>query len=152
MARIIEFSKRRSKGVKSAGTPIHTDPASTAPLDGALTARIAATKRRLLLGGMLQPVEWIIPGERDDRGRRTYTYSTIDAYIEDNPALVRGRIDTDRADETVLKILDPLSITDEHLFRWGFDPPHTYKVKKVDGLIQDEETGIRYASIVTVIQ
>ena len=36
-------------------------------LDDALTARIAATKRRLLEGGLLQEVEWgVQSGERDD--------------------------------------------------------------------------------------
>ena len=58
---------------------------------------------------------------------------------------------TDRADNTVLTILDPLAITDEHSFRWG-DPPHTYSVKAVDGIVADEDTGTRYASEVTVIR
>ena len=40
----------------------------------ALTARIAAAKRRLLAGGMLQEVEWGIPGVPDMRGRRIFTY------------------------------------------------------------------------------
>ena len=45
-------------------------------LANALTSRIAATKRRLLAGGVLQEVEWGVPtGERDERGRQTYTYS-----------------------------------------------------------------------------
>ena len=121
-------------------------------LDDALTARIAAGKRRLLEGGLLQEVEWGVPtGERDIRGRVTITYSTLDALIEQRPALDRGTLDTDRADNTVLTILDPLAITDEHLFRWG-DPPHTYRVKAIDGLLQDEELGTRYASEVIVIR
>ena len=50
-------------------------------------------------------------------------------------------------------ILDPVAITDEHLFRWGDDPPHTYKIKAIDGLLQDEETGTRYfISEVTVVR
>ena len=87
---------------------------------------IAATKRKLLTGGLLQPVEWGVPtGERDERGRTMYAWADLDALIEDRPALDRSTIDTDRADNTVLTILDPVAITDEHLFRWG-DPPHTY--------------------------
>ena len=121
-------------------------------LDDALTARIAATKRRLLDGGLLQEVEWgVQSGERDERGRVTITYTPLDALIEQRPALDRGTLDTDRADNTVLSIFDPLAITDEHLFRWG-DPPHTYSVKAVDGIVADEETGTRYASEVTVIR
>ena len=120
--------------------------------DSAITARIAAAKQRLLEGGLLQPVGWGVPtGERDERGRITYTYTNLDALIEDRPALDRSTIDTDRADNTVLTVLDPLAITDEHLFRYG-DPPHTYSVKAIDGLLQDEETGVRYASEVTVIR
>ena len=121
-------------------------------LANAITARIASEKRRLLAGGMLQEVEWGIPtGERDVRGRQTITYSMLDALIEDKPALDRSTIDTDRADNTVLTILEPLAITDEHLFRWG-DPPHVYKIKAVEGLLQNEETGVRFASEVTVLR
>ena len=69
-------------------------------LDEALTARIAAAKRRLKVGGVLQPVERGIPGERDERGRRTFTYTMLEAFIEDRPALDRGPLDTDRADNT----------------------------------------------------
>ena len=121
-------------------------------LANALTARIAATKRRLLAGGMLQEVEWGVPtGERDVRGRQTITYSTIDALIEQRPALDRSTIDTDRADDTILTILDPVALTDDHLFRWG-EPPHTYSVKQIDGIVQDEETGTRFSSEVVVIR
>ena len=120
--------------------------------DAALTVRIAATKRRLLEGGLLQEIEWGVPvGERDERGRITYAYSDLDALIEQRPALDRGTLSTDRADDTVLIILDPVAIHDAHLFRWG-DPPHTYKIKAIDGLIQDEESGTRYSSEVTVIR
>ena len=116
-------------------------------LDEALTARIAGAKRRLLEGGLLQLVSWGVPvGERDERGRITYSYSDLDALIEERPALDRSTIDTDRADNTVLVILDPLAITDEHLFRWG-DPPHTYSVKAVDGIAAGRgNRNVRYAS------
>ena len=121
-------------------------------LDEALTARISAAKVRLLDGGLLQLVSWGVPvGERDERGRTTYAYSDLDAFIEQRPALDRGAFSTDRADNTVLHILDPVAITEEHLFRWG-EPAHVYKVKQVDGLISDEELGTRYASEVTVIR
>ena len=120
-------------------------------LDDVLTARIAATKRRLLAGGLLQEILWGVPGARDEQGRRTFTYTPLDALIEDRPALDRSTIDTDRADNTVLTILEPLAITDEHLFRWG-DPPHVYKIKAVEGLLQNEETGVRFASEVTVLR
>ena len=120
-------------------------------LDDALTAKIAATKRRLLAGGVLQPVEWGVPGEPDIRGRRIFTYSMLDALIEQRPALDRSTIDTDRADNTVLIILDPVAISDSHTFRWG-DPPHVYKIKAVEGLLQNGETGVRFASEITVIR
>ena len=125
--------------------------------DAAIAARIEAAKSRLLEGGLLQEIEWgvvvpiVLPDLPDPRGRKTYAYTTLDALIEARPALDRSTIDTDRADNTVLVILDPLAITDEHLFRWG-DPPHTYQIKAIDGLIQDEETGVRYASEVIVIR
>ena len=121
-------------------------------LDDALTARIAAAKRRLLDGGLLQLVSWGVPvGERDERGRITYAYSDLDAFIEERPALDPGRVSTERADNTVLYVFDPVAITDEHLFRWG-EPVHVYKVKAIDGLLSDEETGTRYASEVVLIR
>ena len=121
-------------------------------LDAALTARIAATKQRLLDGGVLQEIEWGTPtGEPDVRGRVTFTYTPLDALIEQRPALDRGTLDTDRADNTVVVILEPVSISTEHLFRWG-DPLHVYSIKAVDGIVQDEETGTRYASEVIVIR
>ena len=119
--------------------------------DAALTARIAAAKTRLLAGGLLQEVEWGIPDERDERGRRIFTYSMLDAFIEDRPALDRSTISTERADNTVLVVLDPVAITDEHLFRFG-DPPRVYQIKAIDGIVQDEDTGVRFASEVTVIR
>ena len=36
------------------------------------------------------------------------------------------------------------------MFRWG-DPPHVYSIKAIDGLLQDEETGTRYASEVLTV-
>ena len=75
----------------------------------------------------------------------------IDALIEQRPGLDRSTIDTDRADNTVLTILDPVAITDEHLFRWG-DPPHVYSVKSIDGVVQNESTGVRFSSEVVVIR
>ena len=50
----------------------------------------------------------------------------LDALIEDRPALYRSTIDADRADNTVLTILDPVAISDSHTFRWG-EPPHVYE-------------------------
>ena len=121
----------------------------------AITARVAATKTRLLMGGMLREVSWGIPDPPRDppdvRGRRTFTYSMLDSLIQERPSLDRDRLSTDRADATVLTILEPVAITDEHLFKWG-DPPHTYSVKKIDGVIEDEETGTRFFSEVTVIR
>ena len=59
--------------------------------------------------------------------------------------------DTERDDNTTLTFLEPLAIKDSDTFRWGV-PPHTYKVKKIDGVVQDAETGVRFASEVTVIR
>ena len=119
-------------------------------LADALTRTIAANKRRLLAGGVLQEVAWRRrTGEPDVRGRQSVSTTLIDAFIEQRPALDRDRIHTDRADDTVLTILDPLAITDTDTFRWG---DHTYSVSKVSGLIADEETGVRYSSEVTVIR
>ena len=115
-----------------------------------LTRTIAQTKRGFLKGGVLQPVEWLRKiGEKDVRGRQAVSTTLIDAFIEQRPALDRDRIGTDRADNTVLTILDPVAITDEDLFRWG---EHTYSVKKVSGLIKDEESGVRFSSEVTVVR
>ena len=119
-------------------------------LDTTLTRSIAQTKRTLLAGGLLQPIEWRRrTGEPDVRGRYAVTTTLIDALIEEHPELNRDRIDTDREDDTVLTILDPVAITDTDTFRWG---EHIYKVKKIDGVIKDETTGTRYASEVTVIR
>ena len=94
-------------------------------IDEAITARIAATKRHLLEGGVLQPVEWgvVVPQDPPDpRGRKVYAYSPLNALIADRSALDRGALSTERSDDTVLIIFDPLAVTDEDLFRWG-DPP-----------------------------
>ena len=117
----------------------------------ALTARIAAAKRRLLAGGMLQPVEWGIPGEPDVRGRRTFTYTSLDALIEQRPALDRSTFTTERVDSTVVVIFDAVAILTEHTFRWG-DPLRIYSIKAVDGVIQDEEDGTRFFSEVVVLR
>ena len=116
----------------------------------AITARVASTKRRLLAGGMLREVEWLRKtGPIDVRGRQAVSTTLIDAFIEQRPALDRDRIGTDRADDTVLTILEPLAIIDSDTFRWG---DNTYSVKKVSGLIKDETTGVRFSSEVTVIR
>ena len=125
--------------------------ADLGPIGNAIRARIAVTKKRLLDGGVLRPIEWGIPGEPDVRGKRTFTYTMLDALIEQRPALDRGTLSTDRADNTVLVILDPLSITDEHIFRFG-EPIHVYRIKAVDGIVQDAASGIRFASEVVVIR
>ena len=89
-------------------------------------------------------------GERDERGRRAVSVSLLDVLIEQRPALERSSgLVTDRADNTVLTILDPVAITDSDTFRWG---DHIYKVSKIDGIVQDEDTGVRFSSEVTVIR
>ena len=119
-------------------------------LDATLTRGIALARRTLKRGGLLKPVEWLRrTGEKDERGRQAVTVTMIDALIENKPALDRSTIDTDRKDNTVLTILQPLAITDADTFRWG---GHTYKVSKIDGVVQDAETGIQFASEVTVIR
>ena len=115
-----------------------------------LTRTIATTKRGLLKGGALRSIEWRRKtGPIDVRGRQGVSKTLIDALIEQRPALDRGRFSTERSDDTVLTILDPLAIIDTDTFRWG---DHTYSIKKIDGLIKDETTGTRYASEVTVIR
>ena len=131
--------RKRSVGHRTQtarSTPVPVD-AERGRVADAITTRIAATKRRLLEGGLLQEIEWGIPGEPDVRGRRTFTYTDIDAVIEQRPALDRGSgFTTDRSDNTVLTILDPVAITDDHTFRFG-DPVHVYQIKAVDGIVQD---------------
>ena len=119
-------------------------------LADAITRTIAATKRRLLAGGALREIEWLRKrGPIDVRGRQGVSTTLIDALIEQRPVLDRDRIATDRADNTVLTILEPVAIIDTDTFRWG---DHTYSVSKIDGVIKDETTGTRYASVVTVIR
>ena len=70
--------------------------------------------------GCLREVEWRRrTGEPDVRGRYAVTTTLIDALIEQRPAVDRKRIDTDRADDTVLIVLDQVAITDEHSFPMG---------------------------------
>ena len=159
------MSRLTDERTRPVAHPIQTAKSSPAlPVDAkrrrfadAITARIAATKRRLLAGGVLQEISWgvvvpvVLPDLPDPRGRKTYAYTTLHAFIEQRPALDRGRLDTDRADNTVLVIFDPVAILTEHQFRWG-DPPHVYKIKAVEGLLKNAETGTRYASEVTVIR
>ena len=84
------------------------------------------------------------------RGRQAVSISLLDALIEQRPGLNRvSGITTEQTDDTVLTILDPVAITDEHTFRWG---GHTYKVSKIDGVVQSESTGVRFSSEVTVIR
>ena len=118
-----------------------------------LTRAIAAKKRALLNGGLLQEVEHGYPvGEPDIRGRRTYEFETLDAFIEQRPALDRGSgFTTDRNDDTTLTILDPVAIFDDNIFKFG-DPEHVYKVKKIDGVVANEETGVRFSSEVIVVR
>ena len=52
---------------------------------------------------------------------------------------------------TVLVVLDPLAIKTEHTFRWG-NPPHVYSIQSVDGIVQDETTGVRFSSEIVVIR
>ena len=121
-------------------------------LADSLTSGIASIKSTLKNGGLLRPVEWLRrTGDKDERGRQAVTTTMLDALIEDKPALDRSTIDTDRSDNTVLTILDPVAITDADTFRWG-SPAHTYKVAKIDGIVKNEGTGVRFSSEVTVIR
>ena len=100
----------------------------TGPLAVALTNGIAILKSTLLAGGLLRSIQWRRrTGERDVRGRQAVTTTLIDALIEQRPELNRDRIDTDREDDTVLTILDPVAITDSDTFLWG---DHVYKVEE----------------------
>ena len=84
--------------------------------------------------------------------KRLRIFTALDAFIEQRPALDRGSgFTTDRSDNTVLVVLDPVAIFDDHLFRFG-DPAHTFSVKAIDGVVQDETTGVRFSSEVTVIR
>ncbi len=122
----------------------------TGPIATSLDAGIAQMKRTLLAGGLLRSIEWHQrTGDKDERGRQAVSVSLLDALIEQRPALDRSTIDTDRTDNTLLIILDPVAITDEDTFRWG---DHVYKVSKIDGVVKNEGTGVRFSSEVTVIR
>ena len=122
----------------------------TGPIAVALTSGVATLKSTLLAGGLLRSIEWMRKtGPIDVRGRQGVTTTLIDALIEQRPGLERDRIDTEHADDTVLTILDPVAITDSDTFRWG---DHRYSVKKIDGVIKNESTGVRFSSEVTVIR
>ena len=121
-------------------------------LADSLTSGISTIKTTLKTGGLLRPVEWLKrTGDKDVRGRQAVSSQMLDALIEQRPGLDRSTIDTDRQDNTVLIILDPVAITDADTFRWG-NPSHTYKVKKIDGVVKNESTGVRFSSEVTVIR
>ena len=115
-----------------------------------LTRGIATAKRTT--AQFLQPVEWHRrTGEKNVRGRQATTPTMLDVLIEQRPALRRSSTDTERDDNTVLTILDPLAIKDTDTFKWG-NPPHVYKIQKIDGVIKDESTGTRFSSEVVVIR
>ena len=122
----------------------------TGPIAAALTSGISTIKSTLLDGGLLRSVEWRRrSGKKDLRGRQTISTTLIDVFIEARPALTRSPLDTSRADDIVLLILDEVAVTDADTFRWG---GHVYKVSKVDGVVKNESTGIRFSSEVTVIR
>lgn len=51
-------------------------------LDDALTAKIKSAKLRLLVGGMLQEVEWLRrTGPRDERGRQAVSSTMINSTL-----------------------------------------------------------------------
>ena len=110
-------------------------------LDEALTARIAAAKRRLLDGGLLQEVEWgVVPavGERTNAGAITYAYSDrLTRSSNSAPSWTVGRHQTpkDLMNSRAPVILDPVAINDDQLFRFG-DPLHTYSIKAINGLAE----------------
>ena len=135
-------------------------------LNKAIIARIAAVKRRLKAGGLLVEVGWLRrTGPRDVRGRQDISTTMIDALIVQGHGLERDRFTTERADDTVLVIFDPVAISDVDFFRWGGTPATTLgdgtpveaipgkarSIKKIDGLVADE-SGTKYLTEVTVIR
>ena len=121
-------------------------------LDKEISARIAATKRRLMEGGLLQEVQWGVPGPRIGVGldaRLSFTWKPLFVYIRSQQGIARGRSDTNRVDSTLVVVLDEVAIDTSDRFQWG-EPPHVYKIKSVSGFIRDEDRGTRYASEVTV--
>ena len=141
----------RAPSFSVAGVEKRVPSDRTGPIAASLTTGIATIKSTLLAGGLLRAVEWHRPtGEKDVRGRQAVSVSLLDVLIEQRPALERSSgLVTDRSDNTVLTILDPVAITDDHLFRWG---DHTYKVKAIDGVVANAATGVRFSSEVTVIR
>ena len=133
--------ERRPNIASAPGPKAYVGIVERAGLDGhALlarsTARIASAKRRASRSGWIATVISSGGGEQARKtcaGGGCFTYSDVSTCsLEQRPALDRGASNTDREDNTVLIILDPVAITDEHLFRWG-DPPHVrYKIKAVD--------------------
>ena len=115
-----------------------------------LSGVISTIKRTLLNGGLLRSVQWHRrTGDKDVRGRQGVSVALLDVLIEQRPGLSRSTIDTARSDDTVLTVLDPVAIKDTDTFRWG---GHTYKISKIDGVIKNEVTGVRFSSEVTVIR
>ena len=49
--------------------------ADLGPIGNALTARIAATKKRLLAGGLLRPIEWEYPASQTYAGEESLPIS-----------------------------------------------------------------------------
>ena len=117
---------------------------------------LLATKRRLLEGGLLQEVELgvVVPQDPPDpRGRKVYAFSPLDALIEQRPSAgPGGTLDTDRADNTVLVIFDPAGNHRRTSFQVGRTDRTSTRLRRLTGSWQDEETGTRYASEVTVIR
>ena len=58
-------------------------------------------------------------GEKDVRGRQAVSVTLLDVLIEQRPGLDRDAIDTDRADNTILTVLDPVAITGHGHFSVG---------------------------------
>ena len=75
----------------------------------------------------------------------------LDALIEQRPALDRG--DTQHRPGRQHGADDPRSAGNFGLAHVPVgDPPHVYRIKAVEGLLKDEETGVRFASEITVIR
>ena len=123
----------------------------TGPLATQLSQGIAQMKSTLLQGGLLRSVQWLQrTGDKDERGRQAVTTKLLDALIERRPGLDRNEARvTEQQDQTLLIILDPISVSTDDLFRWG---GHSYKVSKIDGVVKNEATGVRFSSEVVVIR
>ena len=115
-----------------------------------LTAGIATAKRALSSGGLLQPVTWERrSGEHDMYGRQAVTTSTLMVLIEDREGITRAEREIERADRTVLTILEPVAVQDTDTFTWG---GKTHAVAHLEGVVEDETTGTRFSTEVTVIR